>query len=75
LGDGRLHRGAGLRAFIFGHVRQPDRICGELLARVWAGTPAGGGPRTVDLDSTICAVCDIQRQGACDGYTCRLGYR
>jgi hypothetical protein len=33
--------GTFLRAFTFGHVRQLDRVCGELLARAWA---AGAGP-------------------------------
>jgi hypothetical protein len=31
--------------------------------------------RAVDLDSTICAVCDIHKEGAYYGYTRRLGYR
>jgi hypothetical protein len=53
LGDrpGAAHRGRKLRIW-FGHVRQRDRICGELLARVWAEAPARW--RTADLDSTIC---------------------
>jgi hypothetical protein len=33
--------GRWLRAFTFGHVRQLDRVCGEILGRVWA---AGAGP-------------------------------
>jgi hypothetical protein len=32
--------GTFLRSFTFGHVRQLDRVCGELLARAWA---AGAG--------------------------------
>ena len=33
--------GTFLRAFTFGHVRQLDRVLGELLARAWR---AGAGP-------------------------------
>jgi Transposase DDE domain group 1 len=33
--------GTFLRAFTFGHVRQLDKVTGELLARAWA---AGAGP-------------------------------
>ena len=32
--------GTWLRAFTFGHVRQLDRVTGELLGRAWA---AGAG--------------------------------
>jgi hypothetical protein len=34
--------GRWLCAFTFGHVRQLDRVCGEILGRVWA---AGAGAR------------------------------
>jgi hypothetical protein len=34
--------GRWLRAFTFGHVRQLDRVCGEIPGRVWA---AGAGAR------------------------------
>jgi hypothetical protein len=64
-----------LRAFTFGHVRQLDRVCGEILARAWAaGAGRQDGPLTVDVDSTICEVCGYHKQGACYGYTRRLGY-
>jgi hypothetical protein len=33
--------GTFLRAFTFGHVRQLDKVTGEVLARAWA---AGAGP-------------------------------
>ena len=47
--------GTFLRSFRWGHVRQLDRISGELLARAWlAGAGPGDGPLTIDLDSTIC---------------------
>jgi hypothetical protein len=45
--------GTFLCSFTFGHVRQRDRGCGELLARAWAaGAGPGDGPLTVDVDST-----------------------
>jgi Transposase DDE domain group 1 len=67
--------GTFLRAFTFGHVRQLDRVCGELLARAGAaGAGPGDGPLTVDVDSTICEVHGYHKQGACYGYTHRLGY-
>jgi Transposase DDE domain group 1 len=67
--------GTFLRSFTFGHVRQLDRVCGELLARAWAaGAGPGDGPLTVDVDSTICEVHGYHKQGACYGYTHRLGY-
>ena len=47
--------GTFLRSFRWGHVRQLDRVSRELLARAWAaGGGPGGGPLTIDLDSTIC---------------------
>jgi hypothetical protein len=67
--------GTFLRAFTFGHVRQLDKVTGEVLARAWAaGAGPGEGPLTVDVDSTICEVCGYHKQGACYGYTRRLGY-
>jgi Transposase DDE domain group 1 len=67
--------GTWLRAFTFGHVRQLDQVCGEILARAWAaGAGPGDGPLTVDVDSTICEVYGYHKQGACYGYTHRLGY-
>jgi Transposase DDE domain group 1 len=67
--------GTWLRAFTFGHVRQLDRVCDEILSRAWAaGAGPGDGPLTVDVDSTICEVHGYRKQGACYGYTHRLGY-
>jgi hypothetical protein len=67
--------GTFLRAFTFGHVRQLDKVTGEVLARAWAaGAGPGDGPLTVDVDSTICEVCGYHKQGAGYGYTHRLGY-
>ena len=67
--------GTFLRAFTFGHVRQLDKVTGEILSRAWAaGAGPGDGPLTVDVDSTICEVCGYHKQGAGYGYTHRLGY-
>jgi Transposase DDE domain group 1 len=67
--------GTFLRSFTFGHVRQLDQLTGELLTRAWAaGAGPGDGPLVVDVDSTICEVCGYHKQGACYGYTRRLGY-
>jgi Transposase DDE domain group 1 len=67
--------GTWLRAFTFGHVRQLDKVTGEILSRAWAaGAGPGDGPLTVDVDSTICEVHGYHKQGACYGYTRRLGY-
>jgi Transposase DDE domain group 1 len=66
--------GTWLRAFTFGHVRQLDRVTGELLGRAWrTGAGPGDGPLTVDVDSTICEVHGYHKQGAGYGYTRRLG--
>jgi hypothetical protein len=67
--------GTWLRSFTFGHVRQLDKVTGEILSRAWAaGAGPGEGPLTVDVDSTICEVCGYHKQGAGYGYTHRLGY-
>ena len=48
-----------------GHVRQLDRVSRELLARAWsAGAGPGGGPLTIDLDSTICETYGLSKEGA-----------
>jgi hypothetical protein len=66
--------GTWLRSFTFGHVRQLDRVTGELLAGAWqAGAGPADGPLLVDVDSTICEVHGYHKQGACYGYTRRLG--
>ena len=67
--------GTWLRSFTFGHLRQLDKVTGEVLARAWAaGAGPDDGPLTVDVDSTICEVHGYHKQGACYGYTHRLGY-
>jgi Transposase DDE domain group 1 len=67
--------GTWLRSFTFGHVRQLDRVMGEILGRAWAaGAGPDDGPLTVAVDSTICEVHGYHKQGACYGYTHRLGY-
>jgi Transposase DDE domain group 1 len=67
--------GTWLRSFTFGHVCQLDRVTGEILGRAWqAGAGPGDGPLVVDVDSTVCEVHGYHKQGACYGYTHRLGY-
>jgi Transposase DDE domain group 1 len=67
--------GTWLRAFTFGHVRQLDKVTGELLTRAWAaGVGPGDRPLMVDLDSTISEVHGYHKQGAGYGYTRQLGY-
>jgi hypothetical protein len=67
--------GTFLRAFTFGHVRQLDKVCEQVLRRAWAaGAGPGDAPMTIDLDSTICEVHGKQKQGAAYGYTRVLGY-
>lgn len=67
--------GTFLRAFSFGHVRQLDKVIGEMLRRAWAaGAGPGDGPVTIDLDSTICEVHGKQKHGAAYGHTKVLGY-
>jgi hypothetical protein len=66
--------GTWLRSFTFGHVRQLDKVTGEVLARAWqAGAGPGDDPLVVDVDSTICEVHGYHKQGAGYGYTRRLG--
>ena len=66
--------GIFLRSFIFGHVRQLDRLTEQILGRAWAaGAGPGDGPMTIDLDSTICEVHGDHKQGAAYGYTHTLG--
>jgi Transposase DDE domain group 1 len=67
--------GTFLRSFSFGHVRQLDRVLGQMLGRAWA---AGGGPGAarlvIDVDSFIGEVHGSAKQGAGYGYTHKLGY-
>jgi hypothetical protein len=67
--------GTFLRASTFGHVRQLDRVLGELLARAWrAGAGPGAQRLVIDVDSFIREVHGSQKQGASYGYTKKLGY-
>ena len=68
--------GTFLRSFLWGHVRQLDRVSGELLARAWAaGAGPGDAPLTIDLDSTICETYRLDKEGARHhGYTGKRGY-
>src|SRR3954451_3980514 len=67
--------GTFLRSFTFGHVRQLDRVLGDVLRRAWR---AGAGPGTarlvIDIDSFVGEVHGYTKQGAGYGYTGRLGY-
>jgi len=66
--------GTFLRSFTFGHIRQLDRVCGEMLRRAWETNAGPGDNRlVVDLDSTICEVHGDHKQGAAYGYTRQLG--
>ena len=64
--------GAFVGGFTFGHVRQLDRLSGELLARAWS-LGAGPGEEPMTIDSTIQQVYGKQKQGAGYGYTSVLG--
>ena len=68
--------GTFLRSFRWGHVRQLDRVSRDLLARAWeAGAGPGDGPLTIDLDSTICEIYGLAKEGARHhGYTGKWGY-
>jgi Transposase DDE domain group 1 len=67
--------GTFLRAFTFGHVRQLDRVLDQALCRAWqVGAEPGDGPLVIDIDSFVGEVYGYQKQGACYGYTKKLGY-
>jgi hypothetical protein len=67
--------GTFLRAFTFGHVRQLDKLLGEMLERAWqAGAGPGNGRLVIDVDSFVGEVCGRLKQGAAYGYTQLLGY-
>ncbi|MHB1534419.1 MAG: IS1380 family transposase [Acidimicrobiales bacterium] len=57
--------GTFLRSFTWGHTRQLDAVAGEVLARAWA---AGAGPgdeaTIIDVDSSVCEIYGLQKQGA-----------
>jgi hypothetical protein len=67
--------GTFLRAFTFGHVRQLDKLLGQVLERAWkAGAGPGDGRLVIDVDSFVGEVCGRLKQGAGYGYTHLLGY-
>ena len=68
--------GIFLRSFQWGHVRQLDRVSRQLLARAWqAGAGPGDAPFTIDLDSTICEIYGLDKEGVLHhGYTGARGY-
>jgi hypothetical protein len=67
--------GTFLRSFTWGHVRQLDRVAGELLARAWrAGADPGGEAVTIDVDSTMCETYGLAKQGGKFGYSGVRGY-
>ncbi len=67
--------GTFLRAFMFGHVRQLDRVLAETLTRVWrAGAGPGGERLVVDVDSFVGEAYGYQKEGVGFGYTKRRGY-
>jgi len=67
--------GTFLRSFTWGHVRQLDRVAGELLARAWrSGAGPGGEALTIDVDSTICETYGLAKQGGKFGYKGVRGY-
>jgi hypothetical protein len=74
-GHGPSTVGPWLRSFTFEYVRRLDRLTDTILSRASAaGAGPADGPLLVDVDSTICEVRDYHKQGACYGYTHRLGY-
>jgi hypothetical protein len=67
--------GTFLRAFTFGHVRQLDRVLGEVIKRAWAtGAGPGAGRLVIDIDSFLGEAKGALKQGASRGYTGVRGY-
>lgn len=67
--------GTFLRAFSFGHVRQLDRVLGEVIKRAWAtGAGPGAGRLVIDIDSFLGEAKGALKQGASRGYTGVRGY-
>jgi len=67
--------GTFLRAFTFGHVRQLDKVLGEVLRRAWAmGAGPGAKRLAIDIDSFVGEVYGRLKQGASFGYTGVRGY-
>jgi hypothetical protein len=62
--------GTFLGSFTWGSARQLDRVAAEALGRAWAnGAGPGPWPYTIDVDSTICEVYGLAKQGAAFGHT------
>ena len=56
--------GTFARSVTWGHVRQFDKVAGELLARAWAaGAGPGDAPVIVDVDSSIVETYGLKKQG------------
>jgi hypothetical protein len=67
--------GTFLRSFTFGHVRQFEKLIGQVLAAAWAhGAGPGDDQLVIDVDSTIDEVHGKKKNGAAFGYTKVLGY-
>lgn len=67
--------GTFLRAFTFGHVRQLDKLLGEVLVRAWrAGAGPGQSRLVIDVDSFVGEVHSRLKHGTGYGYTKVLGY-
>jgi hypothetical protein len=67
--------GTFLRSFSWGSARQLDRVSAQALRRAWvAGAGPGALPYTIDVDSTICEVYGLSKQGAAFGHTKVRGY-
>ena len=67
--------GTFLRSFSWGHARQLDQVSAEVLTRAWrAGAGPDAAPLTIDVDSTICEVYGLNKQGAAFGHTGVRGY-
>ena len=52
--------GSFLRSFTFGHVRQLDKAAELALVRAWSVAAPSVAEMTLDLDSTVCEVCEGQ---------------
>ncbi len=67
--------GSFLRAFTFGNLRQLDSVLDTALGRAWAmGVGPGASQLIIGIDSTICEVSGIKKQGGNFGYTKCLAY-
>ncbi len=67
--------GTFLRSFTVGHVRQLEAVGREMLRRAWKGHRGPGGRALIiDMDSTMCQVFGVLKQGVGFGYTKVRGY-